>query len=149
MRYASYVVLGIVVAAPCVAADQVRIGPRPAWVSEQPVQVGPSETADAPIDILLFDSQQKLEPDAAANYAHYAYRINNAQGLAGANVVAGWNPAFEDVTVHQVIIRRGPQRIDVLGAGQKFTILRRAEPRTADARRTIDRHAAARRLAGG
>jgi len=37
MRYASYFMLGIVVEAPCVAADQVRIGPRPAWVSEQPV----------------------------------------------------------------------------------------------------------------
>ena len=127
MRYASYFVLGIVVAAPCVAADQVRIGPRPAWVSEQSVQVDPSGTADAPIDILLVDSQQKLEPDASAYYSHYAYRINNAQGLAGANVVAGWNPAFEDVTVHQVVIRRGQQRIDVLGTGQKFTVLRREQ----------------------
>ena len=119
--------LGTAMAAPSLAADQVRVGPRPAWVSEQQVQVDPRGQADAPIEILLFDSQQKLEPDAAVNYAHYAYRINNAQGLAGASVAADWNPAFEDVIVHQVVIRRAGQRIDVLAKGQAFTVLRREQ----------------------
>lgn len=127
MRLGFFIVLSVAIAAPCAAADDVRFGARPAWVSEQNVQIDQRQSADSPIEILLFDSQHKLEPDSSATYVHYAFRIGTAQGLAGANVAAGWNPAFEDVTVHQVTLRRGEQRIDLLAKGQKFTILRREQ----------------------
>ena len=127
MRYASFFVLGAVVAAPCLAADRLAIGPRPSWVSEQTLQVDQRPAADSPVELLLLDSQHKLDPDFGASYSHYAFRINSAQGLAGTNVSAEWNPAFDEVTVHQVTIRRGGQRIDLLGDGKKFTILRREQ----------------------
>ena len=127
MRYAFLIVLSTAIASPCFAADEVGFGPRPGWVSELNVRVDQAAAADSAIEILLFDSQHKLEPDTARAYMHYAYRINSAQGLAGANIAADWNPAFEDVTVHQAVIRRGDQRIDLIAKGQKFTILRREQ----------------------
>ena len=127
MRYACFLLLGAAVAVPCFAADQLAIGPRPGWVAEQQLQLDQGAAADSPVELLLLDSQHKLEPDFGASYSHYAFRINSAQGLSGANVSAAWNPAFEDVTVHQVAIRRGDKRIDLLGDGKKFTILRREQ----------------------
>lgn len=128
-----------ILASPAYAADELAFGPAPSWVMNQPFQTGASQNNDAPIDFLLSDAQVKLEPGMVANYSHNAVRINNPQGLAAGNVIAIWDPAFEVVTFHQVTIQRGGQRIDVLGKGQKFTILRREqnlEQQTLDGRLT-------------
>lgn len=112
---------------PALAADQLAFGPAPAWIAPQTIPASPAATDGAPISVLLFDSQGKLEPEQSATYSHVALRINNAQGLSAGNVVASWDPAFDTVTVHRLAIRRGAQTIDVLGTGQKFTTLRREQ----------------------
>jgi tetratricopeptide (TPR) repeat protein len=117
----------IAFAVPAQAADELAFGPAPSWVAVQSLPALPSAESDVPISFLLFDSQAKLEPDEVASYSHSAFRINNPQGLPAANVMASWNPAFDSVTVHRVVIRRGDQLIDVLAKGQKFTILRREQ----------------------
>ena len=113
--------------APAHAADQLQFGPAPSWVAAQSLPPQSARTGEAPIDFLLSDFQVSLDPGAAATYTHSALRINNAQGLAAGNVIANWDPAFETVTIHQVKIRRGDRSIDVVGTGQKFTILRREQ----------------------
>lgn len=117
----------VALAGPAFAADELAFGPPPGWVTVQPVPDRAAGSAEGPVDFLLSDAQVKLEPESATSYAHYAIRFNNAQGLAAGNVIAGWNPAFDTVTIHKVVLRRAGQQIDVLGKGQKFTILRREQ----------------------
>ena len=118
--------LVFLLASPTQAADELAFGPVPPWVAAQPVPAA-AASSDAAVTFLIFDNQAKLEPGMAASYSHYAVRINNSQGLAAGNIVASWNPAFDKLTVHRVMIRRGDQQIDVLGKGQKFTVIRREQ----------------------
>ena len=117
----------VILVAPAHAADELTFGPAPSWASIQPVPAGASDHSDTPVDFLLSDTQVKLEPGETASYSHSAIRINSAQGLPAGNVIAIWNPAFDVVTVHRLIIWRGGLSIDVLGKGQKFTVLRREQ----------------------
>ena len=127
MQLAWACLAGFALAAPAYAADQLQYGPAPAWVASRPVPPEASPGSDAPFDFLLTDTQVKLEPGMMATYSHNAVRINNAQGLGVGNVAAMWDPAFDEVTVHRLALRRGNQLVDILGAGQKFTILRREQ----------------------
>jgi len=117
----------VALVAPAQAADQLQFGSPPSWVVSQQVPAPSAEPGNSPIEILLSDAQVNLQPDALSTYSHTAIRINNAQGLAAGSVAATWDPEFDSVTIHQVTIRRGGQTIDVLGNGQKFTILRREQ----------------------
>ena len=97
----------IALVAPAQAADELSFGPVPSWVEVQAVPSG--SAPEGPINVLLSDTQAKLEPDATATYSHHAVRINDAQGLAAGTVIAAWDPAFETVTIHPVAIHRpGP-----------------------------------------
>lgn len=106
------------------AAETLRSGGPPDWVV--PAQI-PADAAvtDAPLGTLLLDQQILFEPGKIVTFAETAVRIQNPQGLAAGNVLLSWNPATDDVTVNKVHIRRGDKIIDVLAAGQTFTILRR------------------------
>lgn len=126
MRYFWAGLSCVALVAPAHAADELIFGPVPKWVAVQEIPVA-GEMGDAPIDILLSDAQVNLEAGLVASYTHSAIRINNPQGLSAGNVIANWDPAFETVTVHQVTVRRGGQSIDIVGNGQKFTILRREQ----------------------
>lgn len=125
MRYSWACLACVALVAPAQAADDLGYGPAPSWVEQQSFPADVTPQTDAPVDFLLFDTQVKLEPGMGASYSHYAYRLNNSNGLALGNVTAIWDPAFDTVTIHRVTIRRGGQVIDVLAKGQKFTILRR------------------------
>ncbi len=124
MRLFSACLTCVVLAAPAFAADELAYGPVPGWVDAR-VLAQAGTRSDTPVEMLLTDTQFKLEPDSVSTYSHYALRFNNSQGLAAGNVMANWDPAFDTVTVHKVVIRRENQAIDVLGRGEKFSILRR------------------------
>lgn len=125
MRYGWACMACIAWIAPAQAADDLAYAAAPAWAEPQPLPTQAVPPTDAPVDFLLFDTQVKLEPNSVASYSHYAFRINNSNGLAIGNVMVAWDPAFDTATIHRVAIRRSGQDIDVLGKGQKFTILRR------------------------
>ena len=127
MRYLAVFAISLSVALPAHASDQPVYGPVPSWISPNSLPAAAATATDAPITFLLFDNQARLGPGVVETYSHYAFRINNAQGLSAGNVVAAWDPAFGDLTVHRVVIRRGDQQIDALAKGQKFTILRREQ----------------------
>ncbi len=107
------------------ASDKLAFEPVPAWV--QPVEPAASSDAatEAPVRFLLSDQQVLLEPGRRTTFTNFIVRIQNAQGLAAGNLSFPWQPATDDVTVHKVHIRRAGQIIDVLGAGQTFTVARR------------------------
>ncbi|HEU4957462.1 MAG TPA: DUF3857 domain-containing protein [Sphingomicrobium sp.] len=127
MRYSWARLALVVLVTPAHAADQLQYGPAPAWVAAQQFQSSVPAAADTPFDFLLSDTQVKLEPGEMATYSHYAIRVNSSQGLSLGNVVAAWDPAFDVYTIHRVALHRGSQTIDVLEAGQKFTVLRREQ----------------------
>jgi tetratricopeptide (TPR) repeat protein/transglutaminase-like putative cysteine protease len=111
--------------APAAAADQLKFGPVPAWVTPQPVPPPPAKAKDQSAVVLLHDQQDLLQADKISEFSEVAFKIQKPEGLAAGNISIAWNPATETVTVHKLEIRRGSQIIDVLASGQKFTTLRR------------------------
>jgi transglutaminase-like putative cysteine protease/tetratricopeptide (TPR) repeat protein len=101
-------------------------GPAPAWVTRAtlpPVASG----ADAP-PILLFDSQQRIEGEMLHVYMDMASRAATPETLSQlASLSLPWMPDKGDLTIHELSIQRGAERIDLLAKGQRFTVLRREE----------------------
>ena len=125
--------------APALADSQLSYGPVPAWTTLQPVVVKPVSPDAAAVELLLLDTQYRLDPQGIETVVHYAARLNNAQALAGGNLTVVWDPVFDSATVNAVKVIRGSATIDPLALGQKFTILRREqglEQQTLDGRLT-------------
>lgn len=109
------------------AADKPEIGPAPTWV--QPVSLPETslKADDAPVRILLSDQQVAVEPGKQAVYTEVALKIQTPQGLAAGNISFPWRPDVDRLVVHKLLIKRDNQTIDVLGAGQTFTVVRREQ----------------------
>jgi tetratricopeptide (TPR) repeat protein len=108
------------------ADGAVTIAPAGAWV--KPVEIPsppPGEGAGAPARILLQDVQMRFGADGDEAYSETAIKFQTPQGLSAGTLALPWNPDTDSLTVHKVHIIRGAQVIDVLGAGETFTILRR------------------------
>ena len=78
--------------------------------------------------MLLADAQTRFRAGAVDHYAEQALQIQSPQGLAalgGLTVV--WDPETDVVTVHKAHVVRGGRVIDLLAAGQSFTVLRREQ----------------------
>jgi tetratricopeptide (TPR) repeat protein len=110
---------------PAYANDKPDIGPIPAWVKPVALPVADDNASDQPIAILLFDEQIDLSPGRETVYSETAVKIQNPQGLAAGNISLPWRPDTDTLTVHKLVIRRGDKIIDVLAAGQTFTVMRR------------------------
>ena len=108
---------------PAIAADQLKFGPAPAWVT--PKAIPDSKPTKAPVTLLLQDQQASLHGGKITIFNETAFRIQTPEGLAAANIAIAWQPARDTVTVHKLQIRRGDKIIDVLANGQTFTTLRR------------------------
>jgi tetratricopeptide (TPR) repeat protein len=108
---------------PAFAADALKFGPPPAWVRAQPIPA--AKATQAPLTVLLNDQQTTFEHGKITVFSEGAIQIRNEQGLAAGNLALVWQPATDTVTINKLQIRRGDKIIDVLAAGQTFTILRR------------------------
>lgn len=109
------------------AADKPVYAPPPAWVKPVSLPPQPEKPDDAPFRILLSDQQISLERGRQTVYTETAVKIQTPQGLAAGNLSFAWRPETDILTVHKLVIRRGDQVIDVLAAGQTFTVLRREQ----------------------
>jgi tetratricopeptide (TPR) repeat protein len=105
------------------AGETPIYAPAPAWVKERPLEDFSAVKEDA---LLLIDQQERLSGrgDEYFSYSAYLAHSQDALGEAG-NITINWDPATDEVIVHKVAIRRQGTSIDLLGKGQKFTILRR------------------------
>jgi tetratricopeptide (TPR) repeat protein len=140
MRKLNWLLLATVtIGGPALADAQLNYGPVPAWASLQPLVIKAKAADAAAFELLLWDTQYRLDPDAITTVVHYAARLNNPQALAAGNLTVMWDPAFDEANVNSVRIIRGSEMIDPLANGQKFTILRREqglEQQTLDGRLT-------------
>jgi len=107
------------------AQSTVAIAPPEAWVKPVPVPAVAPATDAAAVKFLLQDMQTRFAPDGDETYTETAIRFQTPQGLQAGTVALPWNPETDVLTVHKVHIIRGDQVIDVLAAGQTFTVLRR------------------------
>jgi transglutaminase-like putative cysteine protease len=113
------------VAAP--AADTLAYGPAPEWIVAQ--QAPPAISGEiAPVRVLLTDVQMNLAPTTSESYSDTVLLIQTPQGLAKTGTITlSWRPETDAVTVHKLTILRDDKKIDVLGSGQTFSIMRRED----------------------
>ena len=112
-------------AAPVAAADQLAFGPVPSWVAATAIPPIPASADDQPVRVLLNDQQVRLDPGQSTKYSDVALALRTAQGLSAGGISFSWNPQTDTVTVNRLLIHRGKAVIDVLKAGQTFTVVRR------------------------
>lgn len=113
-------------APPAPARQEPIIAPLPDWVQPVAVPAPDPALADRPAQLLLSNSQSLYGADHDDHFITLVYLIQNAQGLQVlGNIVLPWSPNQSDLIVHQVQIIRGGAIIDLLAAGQRFTVLRR------------------------
>lgn len=111
------------------AADKPLYQPVPAWVKPALLPAASTPPANGtetpPVTLLLTDQQVALEPGAITTYSQVAMRIGTPQGLTAGNISLPWRPDTDTLIIHRLAIRRGDTTIDVLAAGQTFTVVRR------------------------
>lgn len=116
----------LAIAAPLQAEEFTpSIGPVPSWVVEPKVPPPNAGKADAPFQLLISSSQERLLPDGVENYVGVATLPQTTAGLqALGNIVLPWNAERTELTIHRVAIRRGSTTIDLLKPNS-FMVLRR------------------------
>lgn len=117
--------LAICSANPALAGEEVLYGDTPAWIDE--VRLDTSEMDEGPSQ-LVADWQHWLEDGIVTTYADSAMRIDNPQSLMEQGTISlNWLPDKGDLTIHRVEILRDNQRIDLIGKGAEFEVLRREQ----------------------
>ncbi len=136
-------VTALVLAAPALAADKPSFGPPPAWVDVAPIPPAPPEEGAPAIQILLDDSQSRLDPSGDAYYSRRVFKVLKPEGLGAVKTMnLVWTPESDTVTFHTLRIIRGDQTIDLLGDGKDVLVLRREtalEQASLDGRLTASR----------
>jgi len=125
MRLAVLLAATALAGSPAFAADQLKFGPPPEWVIPQAIPQQPSKANDAPIAVLLSDSQVYFDKGKVTAYSEVAAKIQAPEGLSGGNIAFAWQPATDTVTVNKLHLIRDGKVIDLLKEGQTFTVLRR------------------------
>jgi hypothetical protein len=119
--------LALMWAAPAAASESPDYGPPAAWIRAQTfAESEPVKTNDAG-RLALQDYQIRISEGGTESFIHTVIELRTPQALPLANLKISWNPATDDVIIHQVLLRRGGSVIDVLARGDKFTILRREQ----------------------
>jgi len=109
----------------CHAGDTPLYQAAPDWVipASAPEKIA---AADDKLQLIISDTQIRMQDGMAWNYGEVAQRVISADALNKmGSMVLKWWPDHGDLIIHGVDIIRDGRRIDVLGQGQKFTVLRR------------------------
>ncbi|HEY0113933.1 MAG TPA: tetratricopeptide repeat protein [Allosphingosinicella sp.] len=127
MRQFAWVgMIGLAAAAPAQAGDQPLYKPAPSWAPAAPLP-DTAKLSDGPAFVIL-DLQQRVEDGTLFSYTDAASRIVSAEMLGQMSTLTlPWLPDKGDLIVHELSILRGPQTIDLLAQGQKFSVLRREQ----------------------
>ena len=121
-----------------VSCSALLFGAGPAWAGETPVYkpvplwvvpappVDSIKTSGEPPVVVILDTQQRLGDGTVADYRDTAMRVASAELLDKiGTVTVSWIPDKGDLILHRVEIIRGPEHLDQLKAGERFTVLRR------------------------
>jgi tetratricopeptide (TPR) repeat protein len=125
LRIALGLVLAGFVAVPAWATETPRYEPAPSWVvPAPPIRQG----ASPPPLVAVLDEQTRIADGTVWTYREVGARAVSADALARLGALTlNWQPFHGDLIVHRVDIVRDGQHIDVLKAGQKFSVIRREQ----------------------
>jgi transglutaminase-like putative cysteine protease len=109
------------------SSQKVHILPEGNWVEE----LGFNESARPSADqkgsyyYLLLDYQEDIM--LKENYVHRAYKILTTEGIQEmSDINLDFDPSYEDLTIHQVVVSRGGNRINQLSQS-KIKVIQREE----------------------
>jgi tetratricopeptide (TPR) repeat protein len=106
--------------------EKPAIGPAPAWVKPIALPSAPLESTDTPLHVLLSDQQVRFTGDTTSLYDESLILVQKPEGLRPmGSFSVQWKPDTDRITFHKFQILRGKSVIDVLGKGEKLTVLRR------------------------
>lgn len=114
-------------AVPAAAADKILFGPRPAWVAPSALPGAVDDPSGVSAINLIDERHVRAEPGKLMAYSLVAVKFLAPDGLQGGTVAVQWRPDKDRVDVHRLVILRGGKTIDILAAGQKFTVLQREQ----------------------
>jgi tetratricopeptide (TPR) repeat protein len=124
--------LGVAIAALLVlpemaaAGDQPLYAPAPSWIKPAAITSKPDQAVTG--GPVLLDIQQRIEGPTVWTYSDTAFRLDTPEALSqSSNITVAWSPDKGNLVIHKLSIVRGGVEIDALGAGQKFTVLRREQ----------------------
>ncbi|MEM9324099.1 MAG: DUF3857 domain-containing protein [Bacteroidota bacterium] len=104
-------------------AKDIKIGPVPSWVEQ--IKVSSSEIAEDPggYQYLLLDQQDNLPSET--RFRHFAVQIINSRGVQSLSTIdISYDPAYQDLTIHEITLMRDGKRINKLNRGD-IEVLRR------------------------
>ena len=94
------------------------VEPAPAWVV--PVAPAPAEGGAPPADTnggryLLYDRQTRIDGVTVESYTRWSRQITNEAGLTGTSQLSvDFDPSYETLALHSVLVRRGGETFDRL-----------------------------------
>jgi uncharacterized protein DUF3857/transglutaminase superfamily protein len=125
------VLVAALVAAPAAAAQKVAVAPAPAWVEPVALPVAPApsaEDAGGHVAFLLVDDQVRRGPAGLEHYQRMARQVLATSGIDDASELRiDFDPEYQAVTLHEVVIRRGAERRQALRPSEIKIIQREAE----------------------
>lgn len=125
MRFALGLLAAGFITSPVLATETPRYEPAPSWVQPAP----PIKAAASPAPLFaILDEQTRIADGTVWTYREVGARAVSAEALAHMGTVKlNWQPFHGDLIIHRVEIVRDGQHIDVLKAGQKFSVIRREQ----------------------
>lgn len=130
--------------APVALSQGYSISPAPDWV--RPMQVPSVEKEKQQnscngVALLLLDKQWRVDNREQSRYSHYVSKALNTSGVEKLSQIAvNFDPSYETLTVHQVLIHREGVSIDKLERAQIHLIQRemKLEYRIYDGSKTLN-----------
>lgn len=122
-----WILVGLVLVwtAPAMAKESLAYGKPASWVKPRPFEAPAAGDSGDAARMLLQDMQIRVGDQGNETFMHTVLELRTPQALVLGNLALGWDPATDELVIHQVLVRRGDTVIDVLGRGDTFTILRR------------------------
>ncbi len=118
-----------VLAAPAVAQDsRFTVAPDPEWAVPVELDLGeptPVESVAFGRQILVREKQVDARGEVPVAWLHSAWTIVDPQGLEGGGEIAiDFDPSYEELALHRVLVHRDGERIDKLDPAQVHVIQR-------------------------
>jgi len=100
------------------AAPGFSVAAEPAWVTPVPTPEGHADGQSEGVRTLLFDHQVLVGRRGATRFKRFVRRITNESGLQSVSQIdLEFDPSYQALTFHHVVVRRGDQVFDRLDRG--------------------------------
>jgi transglutaminase-like putative cysteine protease len=128
---------------PAFGGNDYRLGAPPRWVDVLQIpSAGVSDARKERADLqeLLHDRQERVRGARVESYRHFAFRVTSAAGVESQSELSfEFDPSYETLTIHRIVIHRGAERIDALRTAslERLNVESDLERRIYDRRATI------------